>query len=78
MPIETRLLEKQPEAIQKCPKCGAEPFLSMLRGQVHRAATEAPVAKVLAIVRQQPFAYCAVICAACTDIVGWESPSASD
>ena len=64
MPIECALLEGQPVTLERCPKCGAQPFRPFLRGQVQRWPY-----KYLFWV-PQPF--CALICWTCKEIVGYE------
>jgi len=66
MPAEFSLLMNQPEPLEECPRCKSKFFKSFLRGMVHRR-------------RKRYFLwgawdYCAVICASCKEIVGWESP----
>jgi hypothetical protein len=65
MPVECRLLEREPFAVEKCPKCGtlAPEFM---RGQVQRSK------RFLWVLWRRP--YCAVICHGCKEIIGWESP----
>jgi formate dehydrogenase maturation protein FdhE len=61
MPIEYSLLKDMHEPMETCPKCGARPFRSFLRGLVHnmwRAFFRRP--------------YCCIICSTCKEIVGYE------
>lgn len=72
MPIEVRLLDGAPVPLQSCPKCGAAPFDTFLRGLVQRS----PVS----IFARPPWRrrpYCAVICRGCKEIVDWEVPRAA-
>lgn len=64
MPIECALLRGQPVPIEKCPKCGAEPFDPFLRGQVQR--------RKFKWFLWGPWPYCALICWNCKEIVGYE------
>lgn len=50
--------------IEKCPKCGAEPFDPFLRGQVQR--------RKFKWFLWDPWPYCALICWNCKEIVGYE------
>lgn len=65
MPIEVYLLRDAPEPLETCPKCG-KPFESFMRGMVQRPT------RWLWIGPRRP--YCAVICRACKEIVGYEYP----
>jgi hypothetical protein len=57
------------EVISHCPECYVTPLEPFLRGQVQRSPHR---------FWWWPFGetrpYCAVICRACKQIVGWESP----
>jgi hypothetical protein len=66
MPIECVTLEGRPVPINKCPKCGAAPFLPFIRGTVQRRKNK--------FFFFQPWDYCALICSSCKAIVGYESP----
>lgn len=70
MPIECDQLEGAAVPLPRCPKCGAEPFEPFLRGMVQR--TFAPIQRLKAWWRGEPFRYCALICWKCKDIVGYE------
>lgn len=65
MPIEVALLHGCPWAFERCPRCTAR-FSQCLRGQVQRSR------RLCGVLWRRP--YCAVICAGCRYIVGWESP----
>ena len=65
MPVEAHILEQYPYPYERCPQCDA-PFSVFLRGQVQRAR------RFLGVLWRRP--YCAVICRACKEIVGWEEP----
>jgi len=65
MPIECKLLERQPYAFEACPKC-TEPFPDFMRGQIQRPK------RLFWIGPKRD--YCAVICHRCKEIIGWESP----
>jgi hypothetical protein len=66
MPIEFTVLKDQPSPIEKCPRCGVEPFEPFLRGQIQRGKWD------LLRLRIRP--YCTLICTACKEIVGHEHP----
>jgi formate dehydrogenase maturation protein FdhE len=61
VPIEAVMLLGKSEPVSKCPKCGAKPFRSFLRGQIQRFRWFGLRKK-----------YCAVTCADCKEIVGYE------
>jgi len=65
MPIEFKLLEKEPYAIEVCPNCGQR-APEFMRGLVQRSK------RFLWLLWKRP--YCAVICRNCKEIIGWESP----
>lgn len=65
MPIEYEWLRHMPYPMERCPRCGTA-FPEFLRGRVQRSK------RFLSILWKRP--YCAVICHACTEIIGWESP----
>lgn len=65
MPNEYTLLKNHPVPLQTCPKCG-ETFKTFMRGQVMRNERWFWIGP-----RRD---YCALICSACKEIVGWESP----
>jgi len=65
MPMECEQLRDEPMPLDKCPKCG-DTFRTFLRGQIQRSK------RFLGMFKKQP--YCALICASCENIVGWESP----
>lgn len=65
MPIECKLLEKEPSAFSRCPFCGT-PDPMFMRGQVQRSK------RFLRFLWKRH--YCAVICQECKEIIGWESP----
>jgi hypothetical protein len=72
MPIECSILDKQPEPIKTCPKCGCTPFETFMRGMIQRRKR-----KWWLFGERWP--YCAVICWGCKEIVGYEQPEeASD
>lgn len=73
MPIEAGALTMQEPPFQKCPQCGAEPFTPFMRGQLWRCWWWS-WAGWKATVWGRPFDYCAVICADCKNVVGWERP----
>lgn len=66
MPIEFSLLLRKPVKLTNCPRCG-EPFEPFLRGQVQRTKRS-----WFGLGRRRP--YCALICWACKEIVGYEDP----
>src|SRR5438046_2851824 len=66
MPIECTLLEGQPVALDRCPKCSTWPFTPFMRGQVQRSGRKWFIGP-----RRD---YCALICSDCKEIVGHESP----
>lgn len=74
MPIEYTLLKDEPSPFRFCPMCGAYPFQPFMRGQVQRAGWYAPWDWLVAKWNKMPFAYCAVICSTCHEIVGHECP----
>jgi len=59
-------LRDAPEVFESCPNCGQSPFRSFLRGGVQRRKKR--------WIWWGSWGYCAVICARCTEVVGWESP----
>jgi hypothetical protein len=65
MPTEVALLNNKSFAFERCPKCGTC-FPEFLRGQVQRSK------RFLGFLWRRP--YCAVICHACKQIIGWEAP----
>lgn len=69
MPIESAQLEGKPSKLTNCPKCDA-PFEPFLRGQVQRSARKWIIGP------RQP--YCALICRACKEIVGFEYPAGNE
>lgn len=73
MPIEAIALTMQEPPFVKCPKCGAEPFTPFMRGEVQRSWFKSWTGWK-AVMFGWPFDYCAVICADCKKIVGWERP----
>ena len=66
MPIEFAVLQHQPVPLEKCPRCGVEPFDPFLRGQVQRWKWS------LLTLSIRP--YCTIICSSCKEIVGHEHP----
>lgn len=68
MPIECEQLRTAKCPLEICPKCG-EKFEPFLRGLVQR--------RKITFWRRRPRPYCAVICEACKEIVGHESPDGS-
>lgn len=69
MPIECSQLQGKPNRLTHCPKC-EKPFIPFLRGQVQRSGRK------WFIGRRQP--YCALICWACKEIVGYEYPAGGE
>jgi hypothetical protein len=67
MPIEAILSRSMPEPFPVCPKCGAMPFESFLRGQVVRSSWYWHRWWF----RRRTDIWC-VICRACKEIVGHE------
>lgn len=65
MPIEAELLRHKPEPFRRCPECMCL-SRSLMRGQVQRSR------RFLGFLWKRP--YCAVICGACKEIIGWEEP----
>jgi hypothetical protein len=72
MPVEYFLLKDEPEHYLRCPRCGAEPFKSFLRGCVQKQGASRLFAKLVAKLRKREVRYCAVICDSCKYIVGHE------
>jgi hypothetical protein len=72
MPLEAIALQMQPSPFDICPRCGARPCTPFMRGQVQRSRLS--LAGVLAFLCVRPWDYCAVICADCKKLVGWERP----
>lgn len=70
MPIESFQLETAPNRLTNCPKCG-KPFEPFLRGQVQRGSRS-----WFGFGKPRP--YCALICRACKDIVGFEYPAGDE
>lgn len=69
MPIEAVILDALPSPLACCPKCGDAPFRPFLRGQVQRW----PYGwRTLWLPLGEPRSYCALICWACKEIVGYE------
>jgi hypothetical protein len=68
MPIEYGLLKNAPVPLQACPKCCYRPFEPFLRGLVQRS----PIGWRWAWPPWFQRPYCALICWACKEIVGWE------
>lgn len=69
MPVEYRLLKDADVPLQSCPVCQYRPFEPFLRGQVGRSER--------ALFSWPPFKlrpHMALICWACKEIVGYESP----
>jgi hypothetical protein len=65
MPIEAAALKDWPHPDVKCPSCGKS-LLPFMRGQVQRQ-------KKSLMGKKQP--YCAIICANCKDLIGYEDPT---
>lgn len=65
MPKEYELLKNMPTPFFNCPKCHKE-FDPFMRGMVHRAKRWFWIGP-----RRD---YCALVCGACKEIVGWETP----
>lgn len=70
MPVEVALLAAEAVQFGRCPRCD-EPFYPFMRGEVQRSARPWWL-----FGRRRD--YCALICRACKDIVGWESPAQGD
>ena len=69
-----RMLRAAPEPFDLCPKCQSYPFSSKdLRGLISKKFYERPVACILSIVRGRPFQNIAIVCDACSWIVGYEA-----
>lgn len=66
MTVECARLDGKPTPFSTCPKCG-KPFEPFLRGQIQRSPY-----KFIFFGPIRP--YCALICRACKEIVGYESP----
>lgn len=72
MAYEYLLLRDAPVPVDRCSKCGAEPFEPFLRGEVQRSPRT--------LFSWPPFKlcpYCSLICRACKHIVGHEMPAKS-
>jgi hypothetical protein len=67
VPIECDLLKDAAVPLRNCPKCAA-PFEPFLRGQVQRS----PIGWRWGWPPWYHRPYCALICWACKEIVGWE------
>lgn len=67
MPWECSYLERMPEPMGHCPKCGASPFRSFLRGMIQRRQRKWWFFGKL-------WPYCSIICENCKEIVGHEAP----
>lgn len=65
MPLECAILERSPQPREICPHCGDYPFEALERGRYQREKHDS-YGK-----RQN---YCLVICSACCQAVGYESP----
>jgi hypothetical protein len=72
MPVEAEYLKDEPVPLATCPRCDVKPLEPFLRGMVQRQA------RWLGSLLGPPRPYCAVICGACKEIVGWESPLMDD
>lgn len=70
MPIECTLLKDAPNPLAICPKC-RQPFRPFLRGLIQRSER-----KWRLFGPRRP--YCALICWACKEIVGYEDPAAPE
>jgi hypothetical protein len=66
MPIEAVFLEHEQEYYMVCPSCGSAPFRGIFRGLVQRSKRRWGIGRKRS--------YCAVICDACKNIVGYETP----
>ena len=71
MPIEVVTLRDHPPPFERCPRCGASPFEPFLRGMVQRSPRRWWI-----FGRVRP--HVAVICRACKNIVGYESPESGE
>jgi hypothetical protein len=72
VPVESLILEGQPVPFTRCPKCAAR-FRPFMRGQVQRRPWRIVLAWWPPIrIVERP--YCALICAVCKRIVGYEAP----
>ena len=69
MPIEAVILADAPIPMNKCPKCG-DLYMPFMRGQVQRRPWKFNWRRLK--VENRP--YCAMICATCKEIVGYEEP----
>jgi hypothetical protein len=70
VPWECAFLDRLPPPLDSCPRCGATPFEPFRRGQVQRSPWRWWGLWLFG--RMRP--WCAVICAKCKDIVGYEDP----
>lgn len=66
MPIEYQMLKDRPSPRNRCPFCGAAPFVPFLRGMIQRPRRR------FWFGRTRP--YCALICSECKEIVSYEDP----
>jgi len=73
MPLEAIALLMQAVPLEQCPLCGASPFTPFMRGQVQRKRWTCREG-LRSILCMRPFDYCALICADCKQVVGWERP----
>lgn len=73
MPLEAITLALKPAPLLECPSCGARPFEPFMRGQVQRTGWSLLVERFRAWRQKREVEYCAVICHACKEIVGYES-----
>lgn len=67
MPVEVTMLRRAAVSLAQCPNCQARPFEPFLRGTVQRPRRAWLIGKPRAC-------YCALICSACKEIVGYEDP----
>jgi hypothetical protein len=72
MPIEAVRLANEPPSLEQCPKCGAQPFSPFMRGQVQKSGLGLLLEFWRAWRQKRAPRYCAVICWACKEIVGYE------
>jgi hypothetical protein len=69
MPAEYAMLRAASVPLVRCRECGDEPFRPFLRGMVQRPRYSW---RTLWLPIGAPRAYCALICSACKEIVGYE------
>jgi hypothetical protein len=81
MPWEADALKDVSYPKVRCPKCNTYPLTPFMRGQVQRARKWQIILEwhgPLPWPHIQPRPYCAIICSACKEIIGYEHPPPYD